>query len=165
MKTATKSWSSWRKTPGSEIEQRTQIDPVDQVPKQIPEQIAAQVPPEQHGLKFPDERQETQEREYEKLIWNKPFDENSEIEAPRYDKTHGGGGGGFKDESRHENRGRPRKNEIDFEHKYLSRDDKETTHENDEEEDLYEGVASDSTVIFHTSVFLTNTREFLTRLE
>ncbi|XP_020289719.1 uncharacterized protein LOC109857630 isoform X2 [Pseudomyrmex gracilis] len=141
-KTATKSWGSWRKTPGSEIEQRTQIDPFEQVPKQIPEQILAQVPPEQqHDLKFPDERRETQKREYEKLIWNKPFDENFEIEAPPYDKTHGGN---FKDESRHENRGRPRKNEIDFEHKYLSRDDKETTRENDEE-DLYEGVASDST--------------------
>lgn len=129
-KSGIKNWSPWRKTSDSGIEQRTQID----IPQQVPEQISEKIPEQQRNFEFDNlEQQESPKFPlgYGVLTGVK-FDENYED---------------FKDESKYRNRGRPQ-NEIDFEHKHPSRNDEtKKTHIEFENDDLYEGVATDSTVI------------------
>lgn len=125
-------WSSWRKAVGSEIEQRTQIDIQDNIPQQVAGQISEKVP-KQRNIDFDKLKQQ------ENLKF--PFKYGDLTES---DKNYGH----FKDESKYENRGRPQ-NEIDFEHKHLWKNDgTKTTHMEFENEDFYEGVATDSMVIF-----------------
>lgn len=125
-------WSSWRKAPGSEIEQRTQIDIQDNIPQQVSGQISEKVP-KQRIIDF-DKLEQQESLKF-------PFEYGDLTE---YDKNYGH----FKDELKYGNRGRPQ-NEIDFEHKYLSRNDEiKKTHMEFENEDLYEGVATDSMVNF-----------------
>lgn len=122
-KSGTKNWSSWRKTPGNEIEQRTQID--------IPEQISEKVPEQQLNFKF-DKLEQQESLKF-------PFQYEDFTES---DKNYGY----FKNESKYGNRTRPQ-NEIDFEHKPLKNDENKKMHVEFENEDLYEGVDIDSTVI------------------
>ncbi|XP_018303194.1 uncharacterized protein [Mycetomoellerius zeteki] len=120
-KSGTKNWSSWRKTPGNEIEQRTQID--------IPEQISEKVPEQQLNFKF-DKLEQQESLKF-------PFQYEDFTES---DKNYGY----FKNESKYGNRTRPQ-NEIDFEHKPLKNDENKKMHVEFENEDLYEGVDIDST--------------------
>ncbi|XP_077267025.1 uncharacterized protein LOC143900014 isoform X4 [Temnothorax americanus] len=120
-KSGIKNWSSWRKASDSEIEQRTQIG----IPQQVSEQISEKIPEQQRNFKF-DKLEQQESLKF-------PFEYEDLTES---DKSYGH----FKDESKYGTRGRPQ-NEIDFEHKHPSRNDEtKETHE-----DLYEGVAIDST--------------------
>lgn len=127
-KSRTKNWSSWRKALDSEIEQRTQID----IPEQVSEQISEKEKSEQQR-NFEFDKLEQQES------LKFPFDGD----LTESDKNYGH----FKDESKYRNRSRPQ-NEIDFEHKHPSKNETKKTHVVFENEDFYEGVATDSTVIF-----------------
>ncbi|XP_018356825.1 PREDICTED: uncharacterized protein LOC108757046 isoform X2 [Trachymyrmex septentrionalis] len=118
-KSGTKNWSPWRKTSGSEIEQRTQID--------IPEQISKKVPEQQRNFKFDKLEQQ------ESLKFPFQYDDFTES-----DKNYGY----FKNESKYGNRPQ---NEIDFEHKSLKNDENKKIQVEFENEDLYEGVDIDST--------------------
>ncbi|XP_012060148.1 PREDICTED: LOW QUALITY PROTEIN: uncharacterized protein LOC105623362 [Atta cephalotes] len=129
-KSGTKNWSSWRKTPGSEIEQRTQID--------IPEQISEKVPEQQHNFKF-DKLEQQESLKF-------PFQYEDFTES---DKNYGY----FKNESKYGNRTRPQ-NEIDFEHKSLKNDENKKMQVEFENEDLYEGVDIDSTKPRKGNLFL-----------
>lgn len=120
-KSGTKNWSPWRKTSGSEIEQRTQID--------IPEQISEKVPEQQRNFKFDKLEQQ------ESLKFPFQYEDFTE-----FDKNYGY----FKNESKYGNRIRPQ-NEIDFEHKSLKNDENKKMQIEFENEDLYEGVDIDST--------------------
>lgn len=123
-----KNWSSWRKTSNSDIEQRTQID----IPEQISEQISEKIPEQQRNFEF-DKLEQQESLKF-------PF-EHADFTGSDKNYEH------FKDESKYRNRGRPQ-NEIDFERKHLSRNDEmKKTHDEFEKDDLYEGVATDSTVI------------------
>ncbi|XP_029171270.1 uncharacterized protein LOC114940706 isoform X2 [Nylanderia fulva] len=124
----TKNWSPWRKAQSSEIEQRTHIDGEYYGSKQNPEQISAKIPEQQRTLEFDKSEQRENLKppiEYRDLTF---FDKNR---------------GHVKNESKYGNRPQ---NEIDFEHKYSPRND-ETKEINVgfQNEDLYEGVAIDST--------------------
>lgn len=136
-----RNWSPWRKASGSEIEQRTQIDIPEQVSGQISEKI-----PEQHNFEF----DKLKQRESPRF----PIEYGDLTES---DKNHGH----FKDESKYGNRGRPQ-NEIDFENKPLKNDENKKVHVEFENEDLYEGVATDSTVTFF--MCLTTSKIFYTKI-
>ncbi|XP_039312478.1 uncharacterized protein LOC105203625 isoform X3 [Solenopsis invicta] len=123
-KSNTKNWSPWRKALGSEIEQRTQID----IPEQVSEQSSEEIPEQQRNF------DKSEQQESLKF----PFEHGDSIS---FDKNYGH----VKNESKYGNRDRPQ-NEIDFEHKHPSRNDEtKKTHMEFENEDLYEGVATDST--------------------
>lgn len=129
-KPGTKNWSPWRKTSNSEIEQRTQIDIPDE---QVSEQRSDKIPEQQRTFEF----DKSEQQESAKF----PVEYGDFTES---DKNYGH----FKDESKYGNRGRTQ-NEIDFEHKQASRNDEiKQSHVEVENENLYEGVATDSTVIF-----------------
>ncbi|XP_072745020.1 uncharacterized protein [Anoplolepis gracilipes] len=124
-KSDTKNWSPWRKASDSGIEQRTQLENYDS--KQIPEKI----PEQQRHLEFDKKEQRKDLKppvEYRDLI--------------NFDKSHGH----FKNESIYHNRPQ---NEIDFGNKYPYQRNDDTKDINvgldDKNEDLYEGVAIDST--------------------
>lgn len=128
-KSNTEGWSSWRKTPGSEIEQRTQTDIRDYVSERTPEPVPEQVSEQPRDFEFDTPQQQENPKsplEHGELINNKDR-------------------GGFKNEPNYGDRGRPQ-NAIDFEPKQPpgASDTKETYVEF---EDLYEGVSPDSTVI------------------
>lgn len=124
-KHATKGWSPWRKNPGNEIEQRTQVDAGDYPVEQVPEQ-----------QNRPD-RWEQQEN-----LRPPPLPPQLE-ESIDSDKNRGS----FPDAPKYGNRGPPR-NMIDFEIKHPSRHDEiNETRVTFEDENLYEGVPVDSTVI------------------
>ncbi|XP_018372656.1 PREDICTED: uncharacterized protein LOC108767342 isoform X3 [Trachymyrmex cornetzi] len=120
-KSSTKNWSPWRKTSGSEIEQRTQID--------IPEYISEKVPEQQRNFRF-DKLEQQESLKF-------PFEYEDFTES---DKNYGY----FKNESKYGIRTRPQ-NEIDFEHKSLKNDENKKLQVEFENEDLYEGVDIDST--------------------
>jgi len=120
-KSGTKNWSPWQKTLDSEIEQRTQID----IPEQVSEQISEKEKSEQQR-NFELDKLEQQERL--KFSFDGDLTES--------DKNYGL----FKDESEYR--------KIDFEHKHPSKNETKKTHVVFENEDFYEGVAIDSTVIF-----------------
>lgn len=127
-KSGTKNWSPWRKALDGEIEQRTQID----VPEQVSEQISGKgIPEQQRNFEF-DKLEQQESLKF-------PFDGV----LTESDKNYGH----FKDESKYRNHSRPQ-NEIDFEHKHPSKNETKKTHIAFENEDFYEGVATDSTVIF-----------------
>ncbi|XP_026825303.1 uncharacterized protein LOC105281160 isoform X1 [Ooceraea biroi] len=121
-----KGWSPWRKTGGSGIEQRTQID----TPDYVREQASAEIPDQERDVKF--DKLGQQEN------WKPSLECSELIES---DKNNGR----FKDKSKYERCGRPQ-NEIDFEQKLLPRTDNiKETHVQRENDDLYEGMAIDST--------------------
>ncbi|XP_012537284.2 uncharacterized protein LOC105837243 isoform X2 [Monomorium pharaonis] len=121
-KSDTKNWSPWRKALGSEIEQRTQID----IPEQDSKQISEKVPEQQRNF---DKLEQQDSLQF-------PIEYGDFIDS-------GKNYGHFKDESKYGNRPR---NEIDFENKHPTRkDETKKTHLEFENEDLYEGIATDST--------------------
>lgn len=125
-KSGGKGWSVWRKPGNSEIEQRTQID----IPVYVPEQASKKIPDQERDAEF-----DKFGRQHIKLpaeCDESMSDESDENRRP------------FKDESKYGKCGQPQ-NEVDFEHEQPSRTEKETQYEND---NLYEGVAIDSTVNF-----------------
>lgn len=124
-----KGWSSWRKTGDSEIEQRTQIDVPDHVPERDSKKILDQGP----DVKFDKSGQQ------ENVKSSLECDEVTESDKNR---------GRFKDESKYRRCGRLQ-NEIDIEQKQLPRTDStKEAHVQYENDDLYEGISIDSTVIF-----------------
>lgn len=129
-KSSTKNWSPWWKAPDSQIEQRKQIDIHDNIPEQIPEQVPEQI--------------SEQQRDFDRLGQQK---EN--LKSFRYgesDKNYGR----FKDDSKYGNRP---ENEIDFEYKQSAKGDSaKDTYVEIETENLYEGIATDSTVILFLDV-------------
>lgn len=131
-KSDTNNWSPWRKALGSEIEQRTHIDIENYGPDQVPEQISEKIPEQQHNLEF----DKWEQRENLKP----PIDRD----LINFDKNYGH----FENESKYGNRPH---NEIDFQHKYPRNDDTKEIKVGFQNEDLYEGVAIDSTVTFKIS--------------
>jgi len=125
---STKNWSPWQKLPNSEIEQRTQMD----IPEQVPEQISEKVLEQQHNFESDKVKQQ------ENLKFSFEYEDLTES-----DKNFGY----FKDESKYGNYNRPQ-NEIGFNYKPLKNDENKKMHVEFENGDLYEGVATDSTVIF-----------------
>lgn len=123
-KSNTNNWSPWRKASGSEIEQRTQIE--NYGPEQVSEQISENISEQQHNLEFDklEQRQNLKPPEHRDLI---------NFEDHEY----------FKDESKYGSRPQ---NQIDFDHKYPQRNDNNKEINVGQNEDLYEGVAIDSTV-------------------
>lgn len=111
-KSNTKSWSPWWKAPGSEIEQRKQIDTQDNDPEQVPEQVSEEISEQQRNF----DKSDQQKKNYR-----------------------------FKDDSKYGNRPQ---NEIDFEYKQPPKSDSAKETYEFESENLYEGIATDSTVIF-----------------
>ncbi|XP_011630840.1 uncharacterized protein LOC105422952 isoform X2 [Pogonomyrmex barbatus] len=128
-KPSTKNWSSWRKAPNSEIEQRTQIDTQDYISKQIPEQISQKIPEQHHNFEFDQLKQE------ENL---KP---PSEYDFTYFDKNYNH----FKHESKSNENRVQFPNEIEFEYKHPPRNDETKQTHIFQNENLYEGVAIDST--------------------
>lgn len=119
---------------GSEIEQRTHIDIGNYGPDQVPEQISEKIPEQQHNLEFD---------KWEQRENLKPPIENRDL--INFDKNYKH----FENESKYGNRPH---NEIDFQHKYPQRnDDTKEIKVGVQNEDLYEGVAIDSTVTFKIS--------------
>lgn len=127
-KSDTKNWSPWQKALGSEIEQRTQID--GESSEQNFEQISEKIPEQQRRLEFDKSEQRENLKppvEYRDLTY---FDKNR---------------GHVKNETKYGNRPQ---NEIDFEDKYLPRNDEIKEINVGFQDEDYEGVAIDSTVIF-----------------
>lgn len=135
-------WSPWRKNPGSEIEQRTQIDTQDYPAERVPER--------QHRLEF--EKREQQENLKPP---SPPFPTAPSFPTPPSQREEsidfGKNYEDFPDTSKYGNRG-PSRNMIDFENKHPPRyDDISETRVKSEDENLYEGVSVDSTVIYFSS--------------
>lgn len=126
-KSGMENWSPWRKTSDSDIEQRTQID----IPEQVSGQISEKIPEQQRNFEF-DKLEQQESLKF-------PFEHDFRGSDKNYEH--------FKDESKDKNRGRPQ-NEIDFGYKYPSRNDEtKKMHVEFENDNLYEGVATDSMVI------------------
>ncbi|KAL0104423.1 hypothetical protein PUN28_017273 [Cardiocondyla obscurior] len=121
-------WSAWQnrslRISNIKTKQRTQLD----VPQQVPEQIFDKNLEQQKNYDF-DSNLDQQSSKF-------PFQDYGDLTEP------GRNYGSFKNESKYGNRSR--QNEIDIERKGLTKDDepKKTQIDN---EDLYEGVATDST--------------------
>ncbi|XP_014478092.1 PREDICTED: uncharacterized protein LOC106746246 isoform X2 [Dinoponera quadriceps] len=116
-KPATKGWGPWRKNPGNEIEQRTQVNTQDHPAEQVPEQ--------QHHPEF------NKWEEQGNLKSSPPREGSVDSDKNR---------GGFQDASKYGSRGSPQ-NMIDFENKLPPRYDDTSAGD----ENLYEGVPVDST--------------------
>ncbi|KAL6449111.1 hypothetical protein ACFW04_000663 [Cataglyphis niger] len=132
-------WSPWRKALGSEIEQRTHIDIGNYGPDQVPEEISEKIPEQQHNLEF----DKWEQRENLKP----PIEYRDSI---NFDKNYRH----FENDSKYGNRPH---NEIDFQHKYPQRnDDTKEIKVEVQNEDLYEGVAIDSTKPRKENIILSN---------